>query len=191
MTDTAISEYAFGLVAVINCFCSNPSVKLGRGRSEGRSATSQQIVVCTGISSSLFVCVAQEKADTTFIHKCKKSSTAREYLHLLLNKNRLELCFLSSDFLLSNLDFVDPTLKCLNLPVCNFMPSSKLQNCLQTSNITSCNAVPRKTEFIPQVILNTLNNILVCNKIPSKQPFYLNCFDQKDNLTSVTFMYIS
>lgn len=69
------------------------------------------------------------------------------------------------------------------------MLSSELQSCPQTSNIKTYSAVPRKTEFIPQVVLNTLNNVPVYNKFLSKQPFYLNHVDQKDNLSSVAFIY--
>lgn len=135
-------------------------------------------VCCTGKSWHSF---------DTQMHKEWHSS--KSYLCLFLNKNGLELCFPFSDFLLANLDFVDPTPKCLNLLICNFMPSSELQSCSQT-NITSHNVVPRKTEFIPPVVLNTLNNVLVYNEILSKQPFYLIHLDQKYNLTSAAFMHL-
>lgn len=121
-----------------------------------------------------------------------KSSTAQNsILCLFLRKNQLELCFPSSDFLQDNLDFVDSILKCLSLPICNFMPSSESQSCRAAYKpATAYNSVPRKNEFIPQVVLNMLNNVLIYNKTLSKQPFYLIHLDQKDNLTSVAFMHI-
>lgn len=52
---------------------------------------------------------------------------SKSCLPLFLDAVGLELYFPASDFLLANLDFVDRTLKCLNLPSCNFMSRSELQ----------------------------------------------------------------